>query len=82
MKVSKLRAILENLADLEDDNRVLIAVDGREWEIESVSQEYTGGQERCLVIDARIGSGRTDLQKRPSKGHRKKIVEPKSKDAQ
>lgn len=69
MKTKELRAILENLSRQEDDHRIMIAVDGREWDIESVTQEYNAGNEDCLVIDARTGAGRRDLLRRSSTEH-------------
>ena len=65
MKTKELRLILEHISHQEDENRILIAIDEREWEIDAVRQEYTGGED-CTIIDARIGLGRMDLQLRPS----------------
>jgi len=58
------------VAESEDNNRVLIPIDRSEWEVDSVLQEFRGGNECCTVMDAKIGSDRSDLQSRPSKGHR------------
>jgi hypothetical protein len=64
MITKELREILNSVADLEDGHRILIAVDGREWEIDGVRLEYTGDED-CTVIEAKTGDHK-DLHLRSS----------------